>query len=655
MCGFVGIFDVDGKGVDPEVLKAMRVSCRHRGPDDSGRVLFSMQARPGLVELSCGSHALEAPMQGGLGFNRLSILDLSERGHQPMVDERGEIIIVFNGEIYNAFEIRPHLEAKGYRFKSNTDTEVILNLYREYGQEGMLEQLNGMFAICIVDLTRKRVTLARDRLGIKPLYYAWVGRTLLFASEAKAFLSYPGFEMGVSETCLDEFLLFRYCAQDRHLMANTWQVEAGQWLEIRAGERRVHQHRYWCIPDMHREQAVADDEAVQMLSQHLDASVKRRLLSDVKLGCQLSGGIDSSLINLSAARHVSGNLDAFSVIFDDPAYSEEIWIDEAAKCAQVKSHKYTLNEGYFGENVAKATWHLDQPLNHPNSLGLMFLAEHASRHVTVLLSGEGADELWGGYQRFFYAMARPWVRPAIPLLSRTPRLGARLRRRFGERDAVDQGVLASAFLNPALLSGLRPEARLDRAMDQRRALFEAGRSGSFIANSLKYEMQTYLVDLLIRQDKMTMAFSLENRVPFLDHTWVEFMRTHLAPSNLVRLRLGRGVQQTLARSTKVVLKELARRSFGDAFVDRSKQGFAIPLKSFFSGGLMRDRMESAILPGIAKRGLLSGLAVKGLWQRLDQRSETELEALWVAFALEEWCQGFEAAAISVPGCSARNG
>jgi asparagine synthase (glutamine-hydrolysing) len=620
MCGLTGIVNLDGSPIDIAVLSAMTSVQHHRGPDDSGRLAFSLRngtQRAITIEEQRGT----VPFEGGLGFNRLSILDPSERGHQPMVSDDGQVVIAYNGEIFNAFDLRPDLEAKGHRFRSNTDTEVLLNLYRAYGQEEMLARVNGMFAVCIVDLGAQRVTLSRDRLGIKPLYVCRLPHQFLFASEVKSFLRHPAFAASLAtDGELDEYLTFRYCAADRHLLAGVEQVEPGCWIELALGGHRGTPRRYWSIPDTPHDHALTSSAAADEVEHWLERSVQRQLLSDVKLGCQLSGGIDSSLVNVFAARHAGDNLDAFSVLLDDPDLTEARWIETAAAKAHVVSHTATLTPSYFAEGLEKATWHLDQPLNHPNSLGLMLLAENASPHVKVLLSGEGADELLGGYPRYLHA-AHPWLRPAA---------------RRGDR--VQRFVMASAFVDGDRARRLLPSFNGAAVLERRRAIFAEGNSADHVANCLRYDLRTYLVDLLVRQDKMTMAHSIENRVPFLDHELVERARRQLGVKQLVRPRTSWPPRQLVPHSTKIVLKDVARRHFDAPFVYRHKAGFALPLRAFFTAPGFRSKIDDQVMPGMRARGVLDAAHVEALWRNAGTATTTDLEALWVAIALEVWLQ-----------------
>ncbi len=588
MCGVAGFVNLDGAPADARVVAAMMRAIRHRGPDDRGQVLVSL--RRGVI-------ADEADT--AIGFHRLNILDLSEHGHQPMVNASGTIAIAFNGEIYNAFDYKAQLEAAGYRFRSTTDSEVLLYLYEHYGLDGMLERLNGMFAIVIADLRSHEIHIARDHFGIKPLYWTQAGASVLFASEAKAFLAHPAFIAEIDETHVDEQLAFRYVAGEATLLKGVRQLRPGHRLTITPGG--VTAARYWSIPDGIEKTTSTREQAIDQLDELLRCSVASQLLSDVKLGCQLSGGIDSSLVTMFAGAHSGAGMDSFSVIFEDPKFSEEPWIREAAATADAESHRFLFSEASFTGPLESASWHMDQPISHPNSLGLWLLAQQARERVTVLLSGEGADEVFGGYTRF----------------TRTSTVS----------EPVQAFIQATQFQPASKLARLRPSADLVPVLARRRGLFDEGH-GDHLSNCLKYEMQTFLVDVLTRQDKMTMAHGVENRVPFLDRHVVEFART---------LPAGYLIGDSAARSTKVVVKELARRSFADRFVDRPKNGFALPLSQYFRSSAFVELMEDRLLPGMRQRGLVSEPAVRELWRRsLSAPALTEI--LWIPVALELWAQ-----------------
>jgi len=594
---------------------------------------------PLAPEVISGELEVAGGFEGALGFNRLSILDLSANGHQPMSTPDGRLCITLNGEIYNAFEFRPELEARGHRFRSATDTEVALYLYAEYGLAGMLERLNGMFAIALADLRGGELYLIRDRLGIKPLYYYQDEARLLFASEVKGLLQHPALRPELDLERFDEYLAFRYCAGSGTLLRGVRQLDPGHWMRITPAGVRV--ERYWSVPRRGADAGRTARERLDALEDSLERCVKRQLLSDVKVGCQLSGGIDSSLISVLASRQDKEGMDYFSVVFDDPEYSEEPWIDAAAGIAGGRSYKFRFQPDYFFDQLAKATWHLDQPLNHPNSLGIGLLAEQARPHITVFLSGEGADELFGGYTRFLYARLRPWLNPVSGALAMLPRIGRRLGRRYHDTRSLDGAawfILQSAFMRPEGLRKIRPRADLEGALARRRALFDG--EDDYTSNCLRYEMRTYLVDLLIRQDKMTMAHSMENRVPFLDNELIDHV-WGLPIAALVGLGPSRHPR---TGNTKRILKRLGERHFPKGFVYRAKSGFPLPLGRYFTDPHFRPIMEEVILPGVRRRGLVDAAAIEGIWRGIhtpQARPDGDaLETLWIVGAFELWARQF---------------
>ena len=570
---------------------------RHRGPDDRGTLCLSL--RGGMPDTA-------------LGFHRLKVLDLSDRGRQPMISPDGSTALLFNGAIHEAFDYKAELERDGYRFRTGTDTEVILALYEREGLEGMLERLNGMFAIVIADTRRGAVHLLRDRVGIKPLYWARCGTTVLVASEAKAFLAHPAFRAEIDPTQVDELLAFRYVAGNASLLKGVRHVQPGHRLTITPGG--VTESRYWSIPDHLEKVRLSREDAVDRLDHLLGRSVQSQLRSDANVGCQLSGGVDSSLITALARTHHTADLNTFSIVFDEPRFSEERWILEAAATARATSHRFVFDEAAFMGALDAATWHMDQPIGHPNSLALWLLALRSRERATVLLSGEGADELFGGYARVSDAQT------------------ANDSSRPGVNDPIDTFIRASQFHPEARLSKLRPAADLRPALDKRRALFEEGH-GDHLSNCLKYDMRTYLVDLLVRQDKMTMAHGVENRVPFLDRHVIEFARA-LPAEHLVGPSL-----PTSERGTKIVVKELARRRFDASFVYRRKSAFNLPLAQYFRSGAFVALMEDRLLPGMASRGLVDVGVVRRWWRRALSAPSTT-EGFWIPVALELWAQQF---------------
>ena len=352
--------------------------------------------------------------------------------------------------------------------------------------------------------------------------------------------------------------------------------------------------------------------------------MKSQLQSDVKVGCQLSGGIDSSLVAVLARSHFAADMETFSVVFDEQKFSEQKWMTQAAAVARADSHHATFTPAVFFENLERASWHMDQPMGHPNSLGIWLLAREARKRVTVLLSGEGADEVLGGYSRFYYANVRPQLRPWLPALRHLPGVGGRLERDLGG-DAVGAFINGSRFQDPHDVRELRPGANLEPAVGRRRAIFEEG-TGTHLDRCLKYEMQTYLVDLLVRQDKMTMAHSVENRVPFLDKNLVVCARVAVAIPG----------QQPVLRVATVARPRSSSSRWPGAFRRHlrlsAKSGFPCRWLNADSPAFA-TLMEEQLLPRNVSARLDGRRRVRRRW-KVVARFPGRSECLWIAVALE---------------------
>lgn len=635
MCGIAGFLNLDSRSADPLLLARMIALQFHRGPDDVGLRLFSLRQGTSMA-FARGRASMTESFEGGLAFARLSIVDLSDRGHQPMMSDDGNLIVAFNGEIYNANDYRNELISCGHIFHGTSDTEVLLKLHLQHGLDGMLARIEGMFAIVIIDLRLRTLTIVRDRTGIKPIYWAKVKNSILFGSEIKSFLVHPDFSSEIDEKNLDEYVAFRYCAGDRHLLRGVQALQPGRYITFTLGDAPV-ERRYYAIPDA-REGATKSNGAAALdeLESSIKSSVTSQLLADVKVGCQLSGGIDSSLITLFANTADGNPVDAFSIILGDQRLSEERWIDEAASAAGAKSHRFCLESDYFFKNLESATWHLEQPINHPNTIGIKLLAEEAQPHVKVLLSGEGVDELMGGYNRFYHAGMRGRSRFLSGVLARSPIIGERWSRNMRPdiSDDTEFFIAASMHMQPAQLAEFRPQCDLTTAFEQRRAVFEEGH-GSYLSRCMKYEMQTHMVDLLVRQDRMTMAHSIEGRVPFLSSDLIALVRS-LSDDMLV------GSEPRLASSraymTKVSLKKVARRHFREEFVYRPKSGFTLPLLAYYNDKRFADILRDVILPGIKRRGVFESEPLQRAFGSINEMPRTLDESLWIPIMFELWAQ-----------------
>lgn len=628
MCGFTGYYNFDSKKeAGNKTIREMLALQKHRGPDDSGIVGIDTISKS-FEAITISEDALFKTEKNLIfGFNRLSILDLSPMGHQPMVSPDEQVILMMNGEIYNAFDFKAELEQKGHVFKSTTDTEIVLHLYLEYGMEKMIKMLNGMFAIAIYDLSLNTLFLARDRFGIKPLYILQETGRLAFASEMKSFKVLPNFKFELDYTHLDEFLLFRNVVNNT-LFKNISNCIPGTYLSIKNGE--ITSNIYYDI-NQEGNKILAKNEAKQALENALKKSVTAQMISDVKLGSQLSGGVDSSLVSYYAAKALTkGNLETISIVFKDQRFSEEKYIDVVAKELSLESHKYKMEADYYFDVLEKSIWHFEQPLNHPNTIGIYLLSQEAKKHVTVLLSGEGADESLAGYSRFIRLKQFPYFRKTFwsAIKKNLNNLGEFLSYYHDQNQRM---IMETAFGSIETAKALKPNFKLNHALKERIQTFQS-MNGTTNLKQRKYELLTYLPDLLMRQDKMSMAHSIENRVPFLDN---EMVSTALNISGNDLVGKYKGVEET-----KVVLKDICADKFGEKFAYREKMGFGIPLRSFMSSVTFQEKWKTQVAPGIQKRCIFRFEELSSWVNNISKATPEQLDAIWLMLGFELWAQQY---------------
>lgn len=619
MCGLTGYLSKQGALADGRTIKSMAAIQKHRGPDDSGFVAINSQQKQLYDYKNSLPDQLSAEANLFFGFNRLSILDLSVNGHQPMVAANGQVVLMMNGEVYNAFDYKDSLEKKGYRFRGGSDTEVVLNLYLEHGAQGMLEMLNGMFAIAICDLRTNSLLFARDQFGIKPLYLYEDDRHFAFSSELKSFSQLLGVEFALNENLISEFLLFRGNRQST-LLKGIRNLEPSCFMTLDLHTHKQRLQRF--TPRVN-----SNCFSKQNLSDTLSAATKSQLLADVPVGTQLSGGVDSSLVTYYAAQAMrNGALETVSITFDDPLFSEEQYIKQVQDGLGLHSHTFLMDSGYYSENIFKATWHLEQPINHPNTVGILLISKMAKERVTVLLSGEGADELFGGYERFL-DMRTPFFMPLLQQLKKELLGGsASSLYRYCTSEAW-RTVMATAFGSPSVASQVYAGFSLKDAVEPKLDLFER-LEGSGFARQRSYELKSYLPDLLMRQDKMSMAYSMENRVPFLDNNVAAYALS-LDEEDLLR-------KHDQQWQGKAPLKQIAASIFGDRFAYRPKQGFGIPLRNFIARPGFARLWNDQIRPGIIKRGIFDWRTLDKIMRNLERAPIYELEMLWITMAFEVW-------------------
>jgi asparagine synthase (glutamine-hydrolysing) len=569
MCGLCGIAYTDtGRVASDELLIAMRDTLSHRGPDDAGHYLT-----PGIA----------------IGSRRLAVLDLSERGHMPMSSADGRYRIVYNGEIYNYRELRPSLEARGYRFSSNTDTEVLLYLFIEEGA-GMLERLNGMFVFAVWDSRERELFIARDRLGVKPLYYAARPEGLYFASEEKALFA-AGVPAQFDGQCWEELLCFRYVAGEQTPFTGIRRLLPGHYLIWRDGNIRI--TRWWNLSEKASSQRDSSTgDLTVWFRDTFDDSVNLRRISDVPIGVLLSGGLDSGSVAASLALQAGSDLASFTVRFAEAGYDEGPLAKQVAEQWRLDYHELQITPSDLMSRLQQASWLNDEPLAHGNDLYLLAISEYAKQQVTVLLSGEGADETLGGYVRYRPLQHPELLRAASSFLPRLPpvfRSSRRLQKlsRFLALGPIDRFALFnSCDLLPSDLDILSHSANTgftyrERMLAEAKSLYP----GEPVRQAMYSDQHTFLCSILDRNDRMTMGASIECRVPFLDYRLVETLAA-LPTSKLL---------------SKTQNKRLLRQSVGDRLPEAirrgRKWGFAVPWRRYFRE-IPEFRELVANLPGL---------------------------------------------------------
>lgn len=605
MCGIVGLVYRDAfRPCGEDVVLAMRDIFPYRGPDDAG---------------------LYVDGPAGLGHRRLSIIDLGG-GHQPMSDPSGRYWVVFNGEIYNYRTVRQELVARGHVFRTQSDTEVILALYAERGDE-CVHAMNGMFAFAIWDRGRRSLFLARDRMGVKPLYYADAAGAFVFASEIKALFASGEIQARCREEALAEYLVFRQVAGNDSMFRGVSAVPPGCTMTWRDGQTRI--RRYWSpLPEPGAEPVPAAD-APRMLRELLEDSVRLRLISDVPVGTFCSGGVDSSLVTAIAARQKGEPVNTYSIGFDEADYDESRYAELVSKQYGTVHHELRVGNREFSELFPRMVWHNDEPLNFPNSVQIFALSRLAKERVTVVLTGEGSDELFAGYPRYRIPGLTGMYRRVPRLLRRLARTWLNDHRldkleRYAAMAADDVLVYNSSYLPTDAAKGLAPGLP---AIDvgHRQACLAATRSlglDSAMRASL-LDQETFLVSILHRQDKMSMAASIESRVPFMDYRVVEF--ANRVPATL-----------KLNRATgKAIVKAVAREFLPSEIVDRRKSGFGVPLDRWCRADEgVGERILA--LPQDPAAGWLDRRLLSRLVSDHRSRVREHSELLWAALNLCTW-------------------
>jgi asparagine synthase (glutamine-hydrolysing) len=618
MCGIAGLITLEGDVPDSGVIRAMCDAMVHRGPDDAGY----------LVEDGVA-----------LGMRRLAIIDVAG-GHQPVYNEDGSVAVVFNGEIYNYRELRQRLESQGHKFSTQSDTEVIVHLWEEVGGD-FPKHLNGMFAIAVYDRKQRKIVLARDHVGIKPLYYAQVGRNLVFGSEVKVVLASARVDRRLDYDALGQFLAWEYVPGHATLLRDVRRLRPASTLELDLSSGRVAIREYWDpLKARHAPAAKSATEWEDELDATIARCVRNQMVSDVPIGAFLSGGVDSSLVVAAM-----GRAETFSIGFDDPTYNETAWSARVAKHLGVQHH-IEIIEPKARDLFEHLMHFMDDPIGDFSIFPTYLVSKLARQHVTVALSGDGGDELFGGYETYLaQERARAWERiPAVvrervvvPLVEGLAPSAAKKglvnkAKRFVEGASFDPGLgharwrlfltaaARESLLTPPALAGMptSPGEHIER-------LHEASKDADARDRTLYTDFRSYLVDnCLAKVDRMSMACSLEARVPLLDLEVVE-LAFRLPPE----LKFN-------SRETKIALKNVAARHVPRECVFRPKEGFSIPIKNWLKTEF-RDLVSRYLDPArLRDDGLFQVAEVGRLWQEHDSNKANHSHVLWALLVFQHW-------------------
>ncbi len=614
MCGIAGIVRSDRRPIDTGELQDMCDVMVHRGPDDEG------------VHVGEGI---------GLAMRRLSIIDL-HNGHQPVANEDQSVWVVFNGEIYNYRQLRKELEGRGHRFRTSSDTETIVHLYEEFGMRAV-ERLRGMFAFAVWDGRLRQLLLARDRLGIKPLYYAERNGEFVFASELKSILQLAHIDRTLNWEAVRHLFTFLATPATHSIVDGVKKLEPGHIAILRDGHR-LHTHRYWDVtftPDT----TASEQDLLRRLRHLLVDTVAAHQISDVPVGAFLSGGIDSSAVVALMAQHSSTRVKTFSVGFHEGGFDEHAYARKVAARFGTEHHEIVLEPSVV-PNVQDLVWYLDEPFGDTSAIATYVVSKLAATQVKVVLTGDGGDELFAGYDKYVvegrerrYDRVPQRLRRLTSAVSAAMPEGVRGRRFLrhlaldGSRRYLDASTLVSADELPSLF---RDEAFAEmKPYDPWAASLAYLERGSDWVSTLQYrDLHTYLpLDILTKVDRMTMAHSIEARPPLLDHHLVEFAAT--VPSHL-RLHDG---------TTKYLFKRAMRGLLPADIIDRPKRGFAVPLAGWFRGQLAGFARDILLSDTTRQRQYFNTDYLERLIDRHMQGRDLDLQ-LWTTMSFELWCRQF---------------
>jgi asparagine synthase (glutamine-hydrolysing) len=624
MCGITGIFEFQRKEeISRDVVHRMNETIVHRGPDDEG-----IYVGPGI----------------GLGFRRLSIIDLAG-GHQPISNEDGRIWVMLNGEIYNYPELRKDLESRGHRFSTRSDTETIVHLYEEYGEQ-CFSRLRGMFAVVLWDSRKEKVLLARDRVGKKPLFYFADNRRILFGSELKAILAADSLPRALDHQALSDYFSLGYIPAPKTIYRAVRKVLPGHYLEASASG--IRETSYWELSFGNVENR-SEEEWCELLRHELCEATRVRLMSDVPLGAFLSGGLDSSSVVAIMSHLMKRPVTTCSIGFEEQEYNEANFARQVAQQFHTDHHEEVIRPNAL-EILNKLVWHYDEPFADSSAIPTYYVSQAARRHVTVALGGDGGDESFAGYRRYVFDQWENRLRRFVPQLLRGAVFGPlgqwypalawapRIFRAKATLQSLSRSPLEGYFNS---ISIFRPQEKTRLftgdfhrmlagydSMDVLRYHYDRAGTNDLLSRIQYVDIKTYLPDdILVKVDRASMAVSLEVRAPLVDHRLME-----LAAAIPSALKLN-------GRTGKMIFKKMMSSTLSDDVLHRSKQGFAVPLDRWFRAEL-RDMAHDAIFFS-ADDGLLDRRFLKKIWDQHQQRRCDRSAHLWTVLMFQKWKETFQ--------------
>jgi asparagine synthase (glutamine-hydrolysing) len=630
MCGITGWTSLDARTPPPDgaraLLRSMCERMTHRGPDSEGLMIGTGVA---------------------LGMRRLAIIDL-QTGEQPATSEDGQISVILNGEIYNYRELRARLEKSGHRFRSESDTEVLPHLYEEHGTE-MVNHLNGMFAFALWDAPRRRLFIARDRFGEKPLYWGVFDKTFLFASEPKVLLAHPAVHPSLNLDALRQYLSFDYVPAPHSIYEGIHKLTAAHTLTVEDG--RVDVQPYWRLSYKTRQPVPTEEEAAEELRYLIEDSVRMRLVSDVPLGVLLSGGVDSSTVAAMAVRSSSEAVKTFSISFAESSFDESHYARAVAKFLGTDHHEERLSVDLAANLVGEIGSWMDEPFSDPSLVPTYLLSRFTRKHVTVALGGDGGDELFAGYQMYpahnlarTYARLPRFLRRAIiePIVRRLPVKTKNLSFDFKARRFVAGMNYEEVARHHVWFGSFTPDEQAallttdalsksdgDIYREARRLLAEDCDADNTVERMQNLDTRLYLAeDILTKVDRASMAVSLEVRAPFLDQRVAEY-----AASLPVSYKL-RG------RTTKYILKRAVGHLLPPFVTERGKKGFGVPVAEWLKGRLRPLARDLLSPERIRKAGLFNADYVQRLQDEHERGAANHRKLLWTLLMFELWHESF---------------